>query len=249
MLLCCGFPPARERQWGFARILALGRYLAVLFTLCAAASLSAHDIPADGCLNIFFKPEGKTLKLLVRTPMSAMTEIDFPKSGPGYLVVSKADTALRHATKRWLIDNFEIYENGTLLPVPTIVHARVALPSDTSFTAYESALANLKHLPLTDTLDLYWNQQLLDMLLDYPIQSDRSQFAIPPRVDRLVLSLGRLPRCAFYRRASKRARSSFTVIRGVWNSIRAAIRRHGVLWYRASGTFSKVRIICFSYCA
>jgi len=34
-------------------------------------------------------------------------------------------------------------------------------------------------------LQLYWNQQLLNALLDYPIQSDRSEFAIRLRVDRL----------------------------------------------------------------
>jgi hypothetical protein len=34
-------------------------------------------------------------------------------------------------------------------------------------------------------LELYWNQQLLDVLLEYPIQSDRSEFAIRLRVDRL----------------------------------------------------------------
>jgi hypothetical protein len=37
---------------------------------------------------------------------------------------------------------------------------------------------------LPDTLDLYWDQQLLDVLLEYPIRSDRSGFAIHPRVDR-----------------------------------------------------------------
>jgi hypothetical protein len=34
-------------------------------------------------------------------------------------------------------------------------------------------------------MDLYWNQQLLDVLLEYPIQSDRSDFAVRLRVDRL----------------------------------------------------------------
>src|SRR5262249_21001432 len=37
---------------------------------------------------------------------------------------------------------------------------------------------------LADNLDLYWNQQLLDVLLEYPIHSDRSEFAIRMRVDR-----------------------------------------------------------------
>jgi len=37
---------------------------------------------------------------------------------------------------------------------------------------------------LTDGLDLIWNQQFLDVLFEYSIQSDRSEFAIHARVDR-----------------------------------------------------------------
>jgi hypothetical protein len=156
---------------------------------CLVMPASAHDIPADVRLNIFFKPEGKTLKLLVRAPLSAMRDVDIPTLGPGYLHVSKAEQALRDAAKLWLTDNFEIFENNAPLPAPKIVRVRVSLPSDTSFTSYESALANLNSPPLADNLDLYWNQQLLDVLLEYPIQSANSQFAIHPRVDRLGLKV------------------------------------------------------------
>lgn len=189
MQQCYGFPSAREQQRRLIYAVVLRQLLALLFALCAVAPAAAHDIPADVRLNIFFKPEGKTLKLLVRAPLSAMQDISFPKHGPGYLTVSKADEALRHAAKQWLIDSLDVYENGGPLPAPTIVHARVALPSDTAFTSYESALANLHAPPLADNLDLYWNQQFLDVLLEYPIQSDQSQFAIHPRVDRLGLKV------------------------------------------------------------
>ena len=36
-------------------------------------------------------------------------------------------------------------------------------------------------------MDLYWNQQLLDVLFEYPIGSDRSAFSIQPRLARLGL--------------------------------------------------------------
>ncbi len=149
----------------------------------------AHDIPADVRLHIFFKPAGNTLQVLIRAPMSALREVDFPKRGPGYLVVSKADDALRNAAKQWLIGSVEVYENDTLLSTPRIARVRVALPSDTSFIAYESALANLNSPPLADSLDLYWNQQLLDVLLEYPIQSDQADFSVRARVDRLGLKV------------------------------------------------------------
>jgi hypothetical protein len=70
------------------------------------------------------------------------------------------------------------------LPSPRILYARVSLMSDRSFTSYEGAREHVAAPRLADNLDLYWNQQLLDVLLEYPIQSDRSEFAIRLRVDR-----------------------------------------------------------------
>jgi HupE / UreJ protein len=154
--------------------------LACLFTLSAAA----HDVPADVKINAFVKPAGQKLELLIRVPLLAMQELDFPTRGPGYLDLSRADAALRNATKLWLIGNIDIYENGTRLTQVKIVHARVSLPSDRSFTSYDEARAHVEGPPLSDDLDLYWNQQMLDVLLEYSVQSDRSDFAIRPRVDR-----------------------------------------------------------------
>jgi hypothetical protein len=162
--------------------------LTLLLTLLAGHAL-AHDIPADVRLHIFFKPEDKVLKLLVRAPLSAMRDVDIPKIGPGYLHVSKADQALRDATRLWLIDSLDIFENGAKISAPRIVHARVSLPSNTAFTDYDAALAHLNSPPLADNLELYWNQQLLDVLLEYPIQSAQSGFAIYPRVERLGLKV------------------------------------------------------------
>jgi hypothetical protein len=118
-----------------------------------------------------------------------MIEVDFPTRGPGYLDVSRADDALRSAAKLYLIDNIMVYENDVPLPAPSIVHARVSLPSDRSFSSYEQALAHVQEPRLADNLDLYWNQQLLDVLLEYPSRSDRSEFAIHPRVDRFGINV------------------------------------------------------------
>jgi hypothetical protein len=148
-------------------------------------SAAAHEIPASVTINIFVKPAGDRLELLIRVPLAAMQEIDFPRRGPGYLDVSRADDALRHAAKLWLIDNLDVYEDSARLSAPRITHARVSLPSDRSFTSYEAARAHVEHPRLADDLDLYWNQQLLDVLLEYPIQSEGSEFAIHARTQRL----------------------------------------------------------------
>jgi hypothetical protein len=148
-------------------------------------SAAAHDIPTDVKINAFVKPAGKRLELLIRVPLAAMIEVDIPTRGPGYLDLSRADDALHDATKLYLIDNIIVYENGAPLPPPRILYARVSLASDRSFMSYEQARAHVEGPRLSDDLELYWNQQLLDVLLEYPIQSDRSDFAIRLRVDRL----------------------------------------------------------------
>jgi hypothetical protein len=169
-------------------IAAVARAAALIVALVGAwaSTAMAHDVPVDVKINAFLKPTGNRLELLVRVPMLALQEVEFPTRGPGYLDLSRADDALRHATKLWLIDNIDIYENDTRLRPPRIANVRVSLPSDRSFTSYDQALAHVQGPPLADNLDLYWNQQMLDVLLAYPIESDRSAFAIHPRVDRFA---------------------------------------------------------------
>lgn len=162
-------------------------FVALVLACALGSHAAAHEIPTDAKINMFVRPAGTTLSVLLRVPLSAMQEVDFPRRGPGYLEVSRADEALRNATQLWLVNNLTVLENGVRLPPPRIVQARVSLPSDRSFSSYEQALAHLYGPRLADDLDLYWNQQLLDVRLEYPIRSDVSEFAIHPRFDRLAL--------------------------------------------------------------
>jgi HupE / UreJ protein len=143
----------------------------------------AHEIPNDVKINSFFKPAGDRAYLLLRVPLAAMAEAEYPTRGPGYLDLSRANDALRGAIKLYLTDNITVFENGAPLS-PRVANFLVSLPSNKSFGRYEDALAHVRGAPLPDGMDLYWNQQLLDVLLEYPIQSDRSEFSIRLRVDR-----------------------------------------------------------------
>jgi len=152
-----------------------------------ASGAAAHDVPDDVKVQAFVKPSGEKLHLLVRVPLSAMREVDVPLRGPGYLDLARADAALRNAATLWLADNIEIREGEARLASPKLVDARVTLPSDRSFGSYEEALAHLKGPRLPDSVDLFWNQQLLDVLFEYRIQSERSDFSIHPKLERLGL--------------------------------------------------------------
>ena len=121
------------------------RVIALLATalVCALAfGAHAHEIPNDVKVQAFVRPDGQRLQLLVRVPLLAMREVDFPQRGPGFLDLARADAALRNAATLWIADNIELYEGDARLSYPKVVEARVSLPSDKSFGSYEEALAH-----------------------------------------------------------------------------------------------------------
>jgi hypothetical protein len=164
---------------------------ALVLALCGAfaPSAAAHDIPADVRINAFFRPTGDRLEWLIRMPLASLLDADFPLRGPGYLDIARADDAIRAGIKVWLTDNIEVHENGAVLPKPRVVVALVTLPSDKSFASFEEARAHVLGPPLVNDFDLYWTQQMLDVLLEYPIQSDRSDFSIEMHVERLGMAV------------------------------------------------------------
>jgi HupE / UreJ protein len=185
--------PVNCRRPGCVRSLACSvrRAVAALATAMMVSLLplgaAAHDIPNDVRVQAFVKPAGQRLQLLVRVPLAAMNEVDFPRHGPGYLDLAHAEPALRQVASLWIADNIELYEGDARLDVPRIVDVRVSLPSDKSFASHEEALAHVMGPRLPENMELYWNQQLLDVLFEYTIVSDRSTFSIEPRLARLGL--------------------------------------------------------------
>ena len=163
------------------------RFLLAALALFLPCIACAHDIPNDVTIKMFVKPEGQHLRVLVRVPLKAMRDISFPLRGPGYLDIERAGVLLPGAAKLWIAGFFEVYEDNHLLPNPQVMATRISLPSDFSFGAYESAMAHVTGPAVSASTDVYWDQTLLDVLFDAPIQSDRSRFSIQPRFARLGL--------------------------------------------------------------
>ncbi len=152
-------------------------------------ALFAHDIPNDVTVQGFVKPHGQTLDLLMRVPLDAMRDTEFPERGPGYLDLARVDASLREAAAVWIANSVEIYEDDVRLPKPKIVEVRASLPSDKSFASFEEAFAHVTGPPLSNQVQIYWNQAMLDVLFEYPIRFDRSRFAIHPGLARLGLQV------------------------------------------------------------
>ena len=162
---------------------------AVALILIPPRAALAHDIPNDVTVQAFVKPDGDKLHLLLRVPLNAMRDTEFPERGPGYLDLERVDSSLREAAAVWIADPIEIYEDNVRLAKPEIVEVRVSLPSDKSFASYDEALAHVTGSRLTNAVQVYWNQVMLDVLFEYPIHSDQSRFSIHPGLARLGLQV------------------------------------------------------------
>src|SRR5581483_10364405 len=86
----------------------------------------------------------------------------------------------------WIGRFVEMYEGDRRLPAPRVVSTQISLESDRSFASFDEALAHVSGPPLPLDANVFWNQVLFDVLLEYPIQSDRSEFTLRPNLQHLA---------------------------------------------------------------
>lgn len=157
------------------------------FVLISPLRPQAHEIPTDVLLQVLVKPDGDTLRVLIRVPIASLQDIIFPQVGPGYLDIPNADSALQQGAAVWVSDDFEVYEDGVRLDGQEMIAVRASLPSDRSFANYDDALALVLGPRLPDDTEIFWQQAVVDALFEYPIRSDQSEFSIDPSLARLGL--------------------------------------------------------------
>ena len=137
-------------------------------------------------MQLFLKPEGQRLHLLVRAPMSAMRDVDFPLRGPGYLQLDRADPFVAQAASLWIANSVAIYEGQTRLDAPRLVAARISLPSDKSFASYDDAVgACARAAAAGDDRSHLESGLARRRCYEYTIASDRAKFSINPAFARL----------------------------------------------------------------
>ncbi len=158
-----------------------------LILLLPTWSGEAHEIPADVTIQAFVRPAGDTLSMLIRVPLEAMRDYDFPTREPGYLVVSEAADLVREAAEIWVAEYVTMFENEEPLDRASVAAVRVAIPGDGAFVSYERALENVRSAPLSDAVELPPGQAMLDVLLQWPVGSAESDFAIESGLEHLGL--------------------------------------------------------------
>ena len=140
----------------------------------------AHEIPADVVVRAFVKAEDGALWIVLRVPLTSMRDVVFPVRGPGYVEIEEASELIADQAKIWIADYVTLFEESARLPAPTVVAARISLPSDPSFAAYDRALAHVRAPPVPPGTDLILEQAMLDVVLRTPVESHEARFSIDP---------------------------------------------------------------------
>jgi hypothetical protein len=181
---------AAGRVVATSRVLA-GSGLAAITVLAAlgAPPAGAHEVPGDVTVQLLVRSQGDRLRVLVRVPIEAMQEVGIPTTSMGMLdlAATRRSDVLADAASLWIGDNLEVWAGGDRLPPLELAAVRVSLPSDRSFTAWDTALAHVRAEPLPETLQIPWRQAVLDALFEGSIPSQETELAIRPRFERLGL--------------------------------------------------------------
>jgi hypothetical protein len=159
--------------------------LVAALTLFASHAF-AHNVPVSALVQMFVKPQGHTLQVLVRVPLTTYTDAEYPRRAGDYVDLAKADPSLRAAATVILLETLTMYEGDRQLPTPRIVSVRMSLDSDTSFASYDMALTHVTGSPLPPDTNMFWEQGKLDVLFEYPIQTEKSYISMHAAYDRLA---------------------------------------------------------------
>ena len=188
-----GMTPSRLRRFLIPAL------LAVPLLLGGVRLGQAHEIPERVAISMFVRAEGQRLRLLVRVPLAAMRDVDFPTLADGTIDPSKSTELLDEAAVVWLRPSITVFEDGRALEPGTVRAVSLAAPGDRRFETYESALAALAAPPpsVSDTLatfraragdipaGLRFESAHLDVLLDYTISNPDARFAVEPALAHL----------------------------------------------------------------
>ena len=169
----------------------LFQFACLISLQCAwmSTSVYAHEIPNDVKVQAFLKQDAQQLTLLIRAPMSAMKEVEFPLLNNLYLDVPKLRPSLKEAAELWFTDNLKLWQNKQALKLTGIQFARISLPSNRSFASFDEAQVHIRDSNWDLPNQLVWHQQYLDVEITYASQNEETPIEIDFGLQRLALQV------------------------------------------------------------
>ena len=145
----------------------------------------AHEVPGRVAIIAFVKPDRRILHVVVRVPLESMRDLQYPLRKDGALDLSKMGALLPDAAELWIANYIEFFENGRKIAGGKATATQLSLPSDKSFGEYEQARQHVHAAPLDSNTDIQVKAAMFDLELEYPIESDSSNFSVKPALAHL----------------------------------------------------------------
>jgi len=164
--------------------------LALLLFACLDRA-HGHELPERVSIRMIALLGQDSLDVMVRAPLEAMRDVDFPLTPEGYLVLDEARPYLEDAAGLWLIDSLRIRERGRPLE-PLRAQLRVSLPGDRAFASADTARRHFAAPPLAPDTRIFWRQAALDLRLSYALAEEPRAGA--HALDATLRSLGEIIR-------------------------------------------------------
>lgn len=160
--------------------LAAGVSLVLFAAIVHAAN---RPIPEVVNVKVFVRLENGGLDLLVRVPLAAVKDIQFPVRGEaGYLDLDALPSMLPGAAEHWIAGGFDVFDHGQPVPRPEVMQPRISTIDDQSFTSYQAASDHLSGPPVPTTENLFLDAVWFDMRLRYRLSSAQPDVAVAPNV-------------------------------------------------------------------
>ncbi|MCX6586874.1 MAG: HupE/UreJ family protein [Acidobacteria bacterium] len=146
--------------------------------LLACLPLAAHEAPVIAHVQVHLATNGQTMRAVVRLPLEAVRDVDFPRTAEGFLDAAALAPRLDGLAKLWAADPLRLYAAGQSLGPPRLAGARLALPADASFVSFEEAWRRRAESLTGDRLIA--GQLFFDVALEFDLPSAAGPLAIEP---------------------------------------------------------------------
>ena len=144
----------------------------------------AHEIPADVTVQAFVKPEPEHSECWFVFHLWPCETTISPLVSQGIWRYLSPENMVLEAADVWIVDYVSILENEEPLGRAELAAVRVAIPGDRAFRSWESAYSNVLSAPLVDGIQLPARQAMVDVLLEWSITSESSDFSIVSGLNR-----------------------------------------------------------------
>jgi hypothetical protein len=146
--------------------------------LLAGWPLAAHEAPVMANVQVHLAAEGRQMRAVVRLPLEAVRDVDFPRTAEGFLDAAALAPRLDGLAKLWAADPLRLAAGGQPLGPPHLAGARLALPSDPAFASFAEAWQRRAE-PLTGDR-LVARQLFFDVALEFDLPAAGGPFSIEP---------------------------------------------------------------------